>query len=293
MITVADDVKVFISWSGQQAKEVALLMREWLPKLSDYFKPWMSEKDITAGGRSMQELFEQIDETYYGLVLLTPENQNSAWLNFEAGALSKQVREGFSSRVVPLLLNIPNPSSMQQGPLKEFQARGMNETDLLNVVLQLARQVQADPDLVKGRFDNEWVAFKQRVDNINARAHTKGQVAAAPSDRELIEELLDRTRDVQERVRSVASSSRSANELADLRMDQDAASFLAQAFELDVLEVRHYSNASHEVIFDITVTTPSDSHSLKLASGALFRRYGHAAHFTQQHSLFEGLAEDG
>jgi hypothetical protein len=49
----------------------------------------MSEFDIDKGRRWSPEISKQLSEANLGLVCLTPENQSEAWINFEAGALSK------------------------------------------------------------------------------------------------------------------------------------------------------------------------------------------------------------
>ena len=36
-----DKMKVFISWSGQRSKTVALAFRDWLPLMFETIEPWM------------------------------------------------------------------------------------------------------------------------------------------------------------------------------------------------------------------------------------------------------------
>lgn len=49
----------------------------------------MSEHDIDKGTRNIPAIARNLDETQFGIICLTPENLNAAWLLFEAGALSK------------------------------------------------------------------------------------------------------------------------------------------------------------------------------------------------------------
>ena len=94
-------------------------MREIL----DGVELFVSDKDIGPGERSMKVVESQLDGTSYGILVVTAENQSEAWLNLEAGALSKQVGrdEDDVPRVVPLLVDIPNPYQLT-GPISQFQA---------------------------------------------------------------------------------------------------------------------------------------------------------------------------
>jgi hypothetical protein len=93
-------MKVFISWSGQKSKYVAAKLKSWLPLVLHFIDPWMSEKDIFAGDRWSKELAESLQDTKFGIVVLTGSNRESSWIHFEAGALSKSVDE---AKIIPYL----------------------------------------------------------------------------------------------------------------------------------------------------------------------------------------------
>src|SRR5689334_3268326 len=81
---------IFISWSGDRSKAVALALREWLPMVIQSVDVWMSETDIAKGSRSMLEVMQKLSAADFGLICLTPENQLRPWILFEAGAIAKQ-----------------------------------------------------------------------------------------------------------------------------------------------------------------------------------------------------------
>src|SRR4051812_44421684 len=115
-------MKVFISWSGQKSRDVAIVLRDWLPLVINSIDPFVSSEDISAGARWQGEIAGALEATNFGLVCVTKENQGSPWLNFEAGALAKAVD---SSRVVPLAIDL-KPSDIEN-PLGQFQAQPLSE----------------------------------------------------------------------------------------------------------------------------------------------------------------------
>src|SRR5579871_1905939 len=109
-------MKIFISWSGERSREVAQALKESLPLILQYVDAFLSADDIDKGARWSGEIAAKLDACHYGVVCLTPENLDSAWIHFEAGALSKSVS---AARVAPLLLELKK--SEVTGPLSQFQ----------------------------------------------------------------------------------------------------------------------------------------------------------------------------
>ena len=85
-------MEIFISWSGPRSKAIAKALNDWMPKVIQGVKPWMSP-DIPSGARWQAEIADRLDKNMVGVVCLTPENLNAPWLLFEAGALSKHVSD--------------------------------------------------------------------------------------------------------------------------------------------------------------------------------------------------------
>jgi len=88
---MGDKMDVFISWSGDRSKALASALKELLPDAVQGVVAWMSDRDINAGSRWVEELNKKLDNTNFGVLCLTPENLGAPWLLFEAGSLSKRV----------------------------------------------------------------------------------------------------------------------------------------------------------------------------------------------------------
>ena len=84
---MSDEYNIFISWSGSRSKWVAEALREWLPRILQSARPWMSAADIEKGSRGLNEVSSGLQGMKVGLVCLTPENLNAPWILYEAGAL--------------------------------------------------------------------------------------------------------------------------------------------------------------------------------------------------------------
>ncbi len=109
-------MKLFISWSGETSHSVALVLRNWIPKILHDIEPFVSSEDISHGNIWNQELIKVIRESKYAIVCVTKYNLKSSWLNFEAGALSNYKSNG---AVCPFLFNMENTDL--RGPLAQFQ----------------------------------------------------------------------------------------------------------------------------------------------------------------------------
>ena len=122
-------MRVFISWSGERSKSIAEALRTWLPRVLQSVSPWMSKEDLNAGSRWLNEVSFELNSCNVGVLCVTPENQHSPWLLFEAGALSKTIEE---SKVCPLLHEI-TPGQLS-GPLTQFQAQTLNKDGILRIL---------------------------------------------------------------------------------------------------------------------------------------------------------------
>ena len=44
-------MKIFISWSGEKSRRIALMLREWFPNVLNAVEPFVSSEDIAKGSR--------------------------------------------------------------------------------------------------------------------------------------------------------------------------------------------------------------------------------------------------
>ncbi|WP_436978992.1 TIR domain-containing protein [Streptomyces sp. enrichment culture] len=182
-------IKIFLSWSGERSQKTAKILWTWLPDVLQYINPWLSTLDISAGRRGVREITDELSETSFGIICVTPENQASTWINFEAGALSKQV-EG--SYVVPFLISMKTTDLIS--PLSQFQAViGDNKDDVQKLLFDIndASGGLAIPrDRLERAFQKSWPEFEVSIRSISAISPKDLSDTVQRSEADKTEEIL-------------------------------------------------------------------------------------------------------
>jgi hypothetical protein len=183
-------MKVFISWSGEKSREIALALRDWLRCVISTVEPFVSSQDIDAGSRWQTEVAAELESTGCGVVCVTRENQSAPWLNFEAGALAKSVGAG---RVIPLAIDLKQAEIAM--PLGQFQAQQANKEGMRKVVSSIngASPSPLPDELLAKMFEKWWPDLRKAFEQV---AKKQGPPVApdARQDRELLEEVVDTVR---------------------------------------------------------------------------------------------------
>lgn len=188
-------MKVFISWSGSRSKAVAIALRDWLPMVLQYVKPWLSDKDIGAGDRWAQSIAGELEAANFGIICVTPENIRSEWILFEAGALSKSMLDG---KVIPLLYKLE--LSDLSGPLSQFQAQKIEENGVMEVVKAINKiaEDKTDDHIIGRLVPQLWPGLQAELEKIpDSQPSGKGM----RPQHEILEELVTGVRGINARMR--------------------------------------------------------------------------------------------
>jgi hypothetical protein len=163
-------MKVLISWSGERSKAIASALKNWLPHVFQKLQVFMSDHDIQAGVRWGSELDGTLETCNFGIICLTPESLESHWLTFEAGALSKSIKE---SRVIPY----------------RFQLQASDVGPPLKLILSINEALDhpfLDEEKVRLAFSVWWPILGKMLDEIPLTAEREIR-----SDRAVLEEILE------------------------------------------------------------------------------------------------------
>lgn len=185
--------KVFISWSGEDSMEVAIFLRDWLPAVIQEVEPFVSSEDLRKGSRWAEEVGKQLEKSGFGIICLTPENLNSPWVLFEAGAISRVFGK---NKVVPLLLGLS--STDIRPPLSQFQAASTDEEDFKKIIFSLNEA--CENSLEKGRlektFKTWWPECEKKLKEIEKSIKQKtekpkDEKTKKEADLETIQQILE------------------------------------------------------------------------------------------------------
>jgi hypothetical protein len=193
-------MKVFISWSGDLSRELAVVLRDWIPSVIQAVEPYVSSEDIDKGTRWSTDISVELEGSSFGIICVTPGNVEAPWINFEAGALSKSFDQ---SNVTPFLLGVKR--SEVKGPLLQFQNTVAKKDDVFKLLKTLNRACGNDAleeDRLSRTFDVWWPQLEDAIARIEERLATPdvpGGDAAVPSSEvtEILEEILDLARSQQ------------------------------------------------------------------------------------------------
>jgi hypothetical protein len=188
-------VKIFISWSGNAAHEMAKFLEVWLVKVIQALDPFVSSS-IESGARWDAEIATRLEETSEGIVIITSRNQFEPWLNFEAGALAKATG---IARVRPLLIDL-TPTDFS-GPISSFQAtRAADEAGVFKMLKEINARCdrKLDENILQQTFEREWPELVAKLDEVIELEKASGE--ERPPGRgtpEIVAEILDRVRVIE------------------------------------------------------------------------------------------------
>ena len=217
-------MNVFISWSGERSKLVAIFLREWLSCVLQNVSPWVSSKDIDRGSLWFSEISAKLGETAVGIICLTQENKEKPWILFEAGALAKGLN---SSRVCTLLVDL-EPKDIGD-PLAQFNHTAPDRNGIFDLVstMNVASGAKLlDEQVLRRVFDTYWPQFESEFAEILKNTPNTQLKPRAKDD--VLSEILENTRTLSNRIRKIEEQSiRIGNARPHQLNDQSIQSLLA------------------------------------------------------------------
>jgi len=223
-------MKVFISWSGSESKKIAEIFKEWLNSTIQSTEPWISV-DIEKGESWDSKITDELKNSPVGIICLTPDNLDSNWLLFEAGAISSND----NSKVCTLLWHLK--TSDVKPPLDKFQHTELKKDDVFKLLMTINEQLpenKLSDDVLKSTFDVWWPKLDDKIKTIK---YSRKKTSEIRTDRDIIEEVLDNTRQIQNYIRVVNRS----EYIAKKNMEKELKNIRYTQFDVPQNETISYS----------------------------------------------------
>jgi len=198
--------KIFLSWSGDVSHSIARSLNDWLPVILQNVVPFISSEDLRKGGRWNADLSDELEQTKFGIICLTPDNLNAPWILFEAGAISRVVSD---SHVAPFLVDV-KPSEIPP-PLTGFNATKFEKADFRRLINSINTASGADAvkdEILDRSFDNAWDRLSEEITKSieanKSRSQKKGndQEERRSTD-SILQELLELSRNQIQYISSI------------------------------------------------------------------------------------------
>jgi hypothetical protein len=151
----------------------------------------MSDQSIDKGTVGIDEIAKALDGIKLGIVCLTPENLESRWIHYEAGALAKSVDP--ATRLWTYLIGGLENTQIQP-PLGRFQSTKAEKEDTRTLVHSVNKAVSLEPvpaHRIDTLFDSLWPDFEREL---RAASKESSPKAEPPNVTQMISEILAWTR---------------------------------------------------------------------------------------------------
>lgn len=204
-------MKVFLSWSGEVAKEIGKEFKNWLPSVLQAVDPYFTPDDIDKGSRWASEISQKLQECEFGIFFLTKDNLSSIWMHFEAGAISKGYQ---TSRIYSILFGIDN--SEVKGPFTQYQSTIFSREEIFKLVKSINDELNTgklSETVLKIVFDKFWPDLKNKITDILKKKKVSNKNVR--STRDLLEEILSISRFTQRTQESILNKSTGSSKDSD------------------------------------------------------------------------------
>lgn len=187
-------MKVYIGWSGPRGKMIGEIFAEMLPDIIQSCEPFFSP-EIEKGLDWVTKLTEELRDSPVGIICLTPENLNEPWILFEAGALSKGMKD---KHVCTFLYELD--SSDVKKPLSLFQYTKNTKEEILRLMgtINKCTEKPLSNDRLEKYFEKWWDEFESRLKKIPTFKEITGtDLPPEREEKDILKEVLSTVRELK------------------------------------------------------------------------------------------------
>jgi hypothetical protein len=180
-------MQIFLSWSGERSKKIAEVLKPWLEKVIQALDTFFSADDIEKGEFWLSKLTTAVQESGFGIICITKENQTEAWIHFEAGALALRYNR---ANVSPIIFD--KDMEGLKNPLGLLQATRFDKEQMFRLIRDINNKIKSPlkPDILSSAFEKHWDELKTAIDKIPT---APSPLTPKESNEEMLREILENT----------------------------------------------------------------------------------------------------
>ena len=159
--------EIFISWSKRNSlsHKVAILLQEYIPKIIQTTKCFVSSNSIESGQLWFNELNKALMDNKIAIFCITKDSLNAKWLNFEAGVIYGKSN---NTKVIPFLVDVTT-DYLKNSPLSLFQVMTYDSLEnfkqgILSIKISIANDY--NEKLLIENINNCYHELKQKIENL-------------------------------------------------------------------------------------------------------------------------------
>ncbi|MCH5279809.1 MAG: hypothetical protein J1E60_08500, partial [Christensenellaceae bacterium] len=148
---------------------------------------------IDKGARWSTDIAKELQDASFGILCVTKDNLSSAWLNFEAGALSKSIEQ---SKVCPFLVDL-KPSDIQNHPILQFQMASTTKDDVFRLFKSInanSGDTKLGEEVLSTTFETFWPKIEDALKSASINDSASPPKKSSKDTQASLEEILELVR---------------------------------------------------------------------------------------------------
>ena len=177
-------MQIFISWSKDKSKELALAIKDFLEGLfHNSIKIWMSDQSIDYGAMFTVKINDALKASHKCIAILTNDNYHSPWIMYEIGAVAgrnySECEDKTNNAIIPIVFERINSSEIDRSPIGQFQRLSFQKETIKSLVEQINSEVAAfgSQRTLDNQFDLNW---KELSDNVKKTLYKHSVSSSIP-----------------------------------------------------------------------------------------------------------------
>lgn len=256
-------MKIFISWSGTSSRLVAEALSDWLQRVIQAVEPFYSN-DIDKGATWSNAVEKALEGTRFGIVCLTPDNLESNWIHYEAGALSKTP----DASIWTFLLEL-KPTDVKQ-PLGRFQHTLAEKNDMLKMLKSINTKLvetggnSLRESLLEEIFEETWTKLETRLNKAKESIKTQSN----NENNKLHETVRKETDKLDEILEILRTMQRKTNEIPSVLNEAALQQYLNSSYQAEIVYPRFS--------FELPIPKESAEKEIRAISRYIINSFGKA-----------------